>query len=259
VEAELRDIVGNTPQVTEIARGAGAKSGPAFSRRGYLLFCNESGSQIWKWQDGRAGVFIPSSRGAKSLTFDHQGRLLACEKNGVTRTEKDESVTILAKQPEPADIVYAIDGNIYFCAGSRVYRVARDAKITVASEECQRPVGIALSPKQQILYVTDAGKGQIWSFDISADGSLGKGHVFGTPAASRPGGLKTDEAGRVWVAAGDPGVRVFNHEGKLLGSIPIPGQQPNNLNWGEGFRNLFVTTESSVFRVEARTNGTRTY
>jgi gluconolactonase len=258
VEAELRDILGNTLQVTEIARGMGATSGPAFNRRGYLLFCDAAASRIWKWQDGKASVFLSSSRSARSLTFDHQGRLLACEKEGVTRTEKDGSVTTLAKQPEPTDVVYAIDGNIYFCAGARVYRLARDAKMTVASEECQRPVGLALSPKQQILYVTDADRGNIRSFDIHADGSLGKGHIFATPAASRPAGLKTDEAGRVWVAVGRPGVSVFSSEGKPLGSVPIPGQ-PNNLNWSEGFRNLLVTSESSVYHVEARTNGTRTY
>lgn len=258
MEAELREILGNTPQVTEIARGVGATSGPVFSRRGYLLFCDAAGSKIWRSQDGETSVFLSSSRGARALTFDHQGRLLACEKEGVTRTEKDGSVTTLAKQVEPADVVYAIDGNIYFCAGKRVYRVPRDAKITVATEECQRPAGIALSPKQQILYVTDADGGNIRSFDIHADGSLGKGRVFATPAASKPRGLKTDEAGRVWVAAGSAGIIIFSHEGKPLGSVPIPGQ-PNNLNWGEGFRNLLVTTESSVYHVEARTNGTRTY
>ena len=258
MEPELRDILGNTPQVTEIAHGLGVPSGPVYSRRGYLLFCDAAGSKIWTWQDGKSSVFIPASRGARSLTFDHQGRLLACEKNAVTRIEKDGSVTTLAKQPEAADIVYAIDGNIYFCAGARIYRVSRDAKVTVASEECQRPIGIALSPKQQILYVTDAGRGNIRAFDIKADGSLTNGHVLAPLEASRAGGLKTDEAGRVWVAAGSPGISVFSHEGKPLGSVPIPGQ-PNNLNWGEGFRNLFVTTESSVCHVAARTNGTRTY
>ena len=84
------------------------------------------------------------------------------------------------------------------------------------------------------------------------------GRVFATPAAGKPGGLKTDEAGRVWVALGAAGIAIFSHEGKPFGSVSIPGQA-NNLNWGEGFRNLFVTTESSLYRVEARTNGTRTY
>ena len=258
MEAELTGILGNTPQVREIAHAIGATSGPVFSRRGYLLFCAAGGSEIRKWQDGKLSVSAPSGRGARSLTFDHQGRLLSCEKNGVTRTEKNGSVITLAKQPEPVDVVYAIDGNIYFCAGARVYRVARDSRMSVASEECQRPVGIALSPKQQMLYVADAGTGNIRSFDIHPDGSLGKGRVFATPPAGKPGGLKTDEAGRVWIATGAPGITIFSHEGKLLGSVSIPGQT-NNLNWGEGFRNLFVTTESSVYHVAARTSGTRTY
>jgi gluconolactonase len=257
VEAELTGILGKMPQVMEVAHGLGAASGPVFSRRGYLLFCDTARSEIWKWQDGKASVYL-SGRGASSLTFDHQGRLLACEKNGVTRTEKDASVTTLAKQSEPADVVYAIDGNIYFCAGARVHRVSRDSKLSVASEECQRPVGIALSPKQRILYVADAGSGNIRSFYINPEGSLGKGSVFATPSAGRPAGLKTDEAGRVWVAVGGPGLAIFTHEGKALGSVPIPGQA-KNLNWGESFRNLFVTTESSIYHVEARTSGTRTY
>ena len=57
-----------------------------------------------------------NSNGANGLTFDHQGRLLACEKGRVTRTEKDGKITTLAEKGlnVPNDLVYSIDGSIYF-------------------------------------------------------------------------------------------------------------------------------------------------
>ena len=54
MEVELKDILGNTPMVMEVAHDLRGASGPVFSRRGYLLFCNTARSEIWQWQDGKA-------------------------------------------------------------------------------------------------------------------------------------------------------------------------------------------------------------
>ena len=45
--------------------------------------------------------------------------------------------------------------------------------------------------------------------------------------------------------------------GKKLGSIAMP-ETPSNCAWGEGFRGLYVTARSSVYRLRANVNGTRT-
>ena len=46
--------------------------------------------------------------------------------------------------------------------------------------------------------------------------------------------------------------------GKQLETIPVP-EPAGNCNWGEGFRDLYITAGGSVYRARARVNGTRTY
>jgi gluconolactonase len=250
--------------VRKIAGGFTFTEGPVFSRRGYLLF-SDIPQRIMKWERGKLTVFRGNSNGANGLTFDHQGRLLACEGNGrVTRTGKNGSITALAARGlhRPNDIVYAIDGNTYFTdllppeskERSRVYQITRTGELRVATEECSGPNGVALSPNQQKLYVADSFQRNIRVFDLAADGSPGSGRIF---AESRCAGLKTDEDGNVWVAS-HGSIRVCSASGKELGTIPVP-EEPSNCCWGEGFRGLYITAQTSVYWVQTKVTGTRTY
>jgi gluconolactonase len=263
MESELRDLVGEPTRITRLAAGLVSAGGPVFSRRGYLLFSDTGAGKILRWQDGAVSSYRDGAVEPRGLTFDHQGRLLVCEKGRLVRVEKNGSVTGLAggsRGPavrDPTDVVYAIDANIYFCDGAAVYRVHRDGRVLPASRDCERPVGVALSPNQQALYVTDAGRKAVQAYAINPDGALAAGRVFASLEDDSPGGLKTDESGRVWVA-GARGVTVFSSDGKPLGAIPFP-EPLTNLNWAEGFRNLIVTSRTSVYRMEARVDGTRTY
>ena len=254
--AELKSIVGDSPKVTKITGGLARAGAPVYSRIGYLLFSDIAAGKIMKWQGGSLTVFRDNSNGANGITFDHQGRLLAGEKGRVTRTEKDGKLTVLA-QRGATDVVYAIDGNIYFSGTAAVHRIHPKSGEAVASRDCERPSGIALAPNQQRLYVADAGQRNIRIFDIAANGALQNGRVFADIKVGPPGGLKTDESGWVWVA-GPGGIWVFNKEGNSLGTIAVP-ESPGNLNWGEGFHNLFVTAQTSIYRIAAKVNGTRTF
>ena len=95
---------------------------------------------------------------------------------------------------------------------------------------------------------------QIWVYEIAGDGALRGGRVF-APASAR--GLKTDEAGNVW-AAEDHAIAVYDAEGRRRGEIPLP-EDPSNCAWGDGFRNLYVTAKTSIYKIETKVNGTRTY
>ena len=242
----------------KIAGGFRFTEGPVFSRRGYLLF-TDLPDRIMKWERGTATVYREKSNRANGLTFDHQGRLLACEANRVTRTEKDGTVTVLAEtEGEPNDLVYAIDGSIYFTApkSGMVHQITRQGKLRPAARGMKFPNGVALAPNQQSLYVADSGAKNVRRFQIAPDGALGEDSVFATlPGA--PDGLKTSESGQVWVA-GPGGISVFRADGRHVGTASIP-EEPSNLNWGEGFRNLYVTARTSVYRLETTESGTRTY
>jgi gluconolactonase len=257
---DLQGLTGPNAAPERVAGGFGLARAPVFSRLGYLLFGDTTMSRIMKWEDGKVSVFR-ENRTARGLTFDHQGRLLACEGNRVTRTEKDGSITVLADMLHAtSDLVYAIDGSIYFSdaalapAVPAIYQITRQGEVRVASRDCELPDGVALAPNQQKLYASDTRGHRIWVYEIAADGALRGGREF---ARANANGLKTDEMGNVW-SPGDHLIAVFDANGRRVGEIPMP-EDPSNCAWGDGFRNLYVTAKTSVYRIETKVNGTRTY
>ncbi len=265
----LGDILPAGARVEKIASGFQFTEGPVFSRIGFVLFSDIPASRIMKYtlHPGRPPeltVLRENSNAANGLTFDHQGRLLACEgKPGrVTRTEKDGKITVLAEQFEgqplerPNDLVYAIDGCIYFSdlPAGMVYYLNRKGELKLATKEVAGPNGVALSPNQLILYVADAKQKNIRAFDIAGDGSVSKRRVV---MDVRADGIKTDEEGNLYAASAG-GIWVFTREGKHLGTIETP-EQPSNCNWGSGFRGLYITARTSVYHVPTKIPGTRTY
>ena len=254
---ELERLIDPHAAPKKVAGGFGAAAGPVFSRLGYLLFSDIEASRIMKWEAGRASVFREKSSGSIGLTFDHQGRLLTCERGRVTRTEKDGEIIVLADQLHaPHDLVYAIDGSIYFSdtTASTIYQITRKGAVRVVSRDCELPSGVALAPNQQKLYAAETAGKKIWLYAIAGDGTLRDGRVF---ASARAHGLKTDETGNVWVTD-DHSIAVFDAHGLRLGEMPLP-EDPNNCAWGDGFRNLYVTAKTSVYKIETKVNGTRTY
>lgn len=258
-DPEFVKLLGDQPKIEKIAEGFKFTEGPVCSRRGYLLFSDIPANRIMKWERGSVSVYRENSNSANGLTFDHQGRLLACEANRVTRTEKDGKITVLAESSgRPNDLVYGIDGSVYFTdpRGPAVLQITRKGGARVVAKDCQRPNGVALAPNQQALFVADSGARNIRVYPVAPDGALGEGRVFASLSGA-PDGLKTDEAGRVWAAAPD-GIWIFDKAGRHLGTVAFP-ESPSNCNWAEGFRNLYVTARTSVYRLRAAASGARTY
>jgi gluconolactonase len=258
MSGDLSGLIGATPAPSRVAGGFSSVRGPVFSRAGYLLFCDTQVGRIMKWEEGKVSVLRESSS-ATALTFDHQGRLLACERQRLTRTEKNGTTTVLAKHAyAPQDLVYAIDGSVYFSdAGPQaraVYQITRHGQLRIVSSDCRLPSGVALAPNQQKLYAADTEGRRIWVYGVAGDGALHSGRVFAlSPARS----LKTDEGGNVW-AAQQHMIAVYDATGKRRGGIPLP-ENPSNFTWGDNFHNLYVTAETSIYKIETKVNGTRTY
>jgi gluconolactonase len=254
----LDQLINPSAQPEKVAEGFKFTEGPVFSRRGYLLFSDIPNNRIVQWERGRQSTLRENSNGANGLTFDHQGRLLTCEKGRVTRTEKDGRITVLASSglEGPNDLVYAIDGSIYFSdlPKSRIYQITRRGEVRVVADDVTAPNGVALSPNQQQLYVADSKESVLKRYDVAADGALKNGQKF---ADCRGDGLKTDESGNVWVAS-EGGLWVFDSSGTKLGVAATP-ERPSNCNWGPGFRGLYITARTSVYFFPTRVSGTRTF
>ena len=293
-DTSLFNLVERRARIVKVAGGFGFIGGAVFSRIGFLLFSDLSSEKIHKWTipawqeepaGGRLSVFRQASNRSDGLTFDHQGRLLAGETGRVTRTEKDGAITVLAdgykgkRLSSPSDLVYSIDGSIYFSDMPRrkvrdisertnepaVYHIARTQiprvnRLERVSEECQRPSGVALSPQQNLLYIADAGRKNIRVQPIKDDGTLAQGRVFvefASHESGSPRGLKTDELGNLY-SSGPSGLWVFSPTGRHLGTIVTP-EQPVNCCWGRGFLGLYITAQTSVYYVETKVPGTRTF
>jgi gluconolactonase len=282
----LSDILEPAARVEKVLSGYQFTEGPVFSRLGFLLFSDIPANRILRFiPGGQAEVFRENSNGANGLTFDRQGRLLACEGRAgrVTRTEKDGSLTVLAERSEgkalnaPNDVVHAIDNSIYFTdlrarnaqpgdgkvEFSAVYQIRAPhgaaPTLRLATREMARPNGVALSANQQTLLVADSERQNVLAFDIVADGALKSGRVVADMKHTQPGGpdgLKTDESGTIYVT-GHGGVWVW-HEGRHIGTIETP-EKPSNLAWGDNFRTLYITAVTSVYKVRVKAAGTRTF
>ncbi|MBX9681150.1 MAG: SMP-30/gluconolactonase/LRE family protein [Gemmataceae bacterium] len=215
----------------------GAGEGPAWHPELGLLFSGDEGIGRLA-RDGKQSVWRAKA-GTNGLTFDREGRLIACEPvhGRVTRTEKDGTIKVLADKydghrfNQPNDVCLDSKGRIYFtdpCYGDRskmemtdakgnkvegVYRIDLDRKVQriLTYGEVDRPNGVRISADDKYLYVADNNNDKVgaarklWRFDLKADGAADVAsrkllHDWG--AARGPDGIKLDVKGRLYVAGG---------------------------------------------------------
>jgi gluconolactonase len=130
-----------------------------------------------------------------------------------------------------------------------------DGKLKLVSTDLAGPNGIAFSPDEKFLYVSnwDVRRKIITRYEVAADGMLFNGSVF-ADLTSQPGeealdGLKLDRAGNVFVS-GPGGVWIFASSGKPLGLIKGP-ELPANFAWGDADNaTLFLCGRSGLYRVK---------
>jgi len=270
-EQGLSDIVVSAPE--KVGSGFQFTEGPVWHRQGFLIFSDIPANRIVKWTAlDKVETFRQPSGNSNGLTFDRQGRLIACEHGNrrVSRTEPDGKVVALAEKYEgkklnsPNDIVVKSDGSIYFTdppygvqpsekelSFNGVFRISPDGNLTLLAPDFERPNGLAFSPDEKKLYVADTARGHVRVFDVQPDGTLKGGEEFvKTPG---PDGMKVDTKGNLYVTS--TGVAVFDAKGKKLGEISLP-ERPANCCFGDADnRTLFVTARTSLYKVRLKVAG----
>ena len=279
-------IVPSDARIEHIACGFTFTEGPLWDGDS-LLFSDIPNSRIARWRRLPEGpeltTFRSPSQLSNGLTFDRQGRLLACEGNArrLTRTETDGTIVTIAETYQgkrinsPNDVVAAPDGSIYFTDPfwaqsfknpfgptvqnedrelpfDGVYRVGLDGIVTLLIDDFIRPNGLAFSPDGHTLYVADTRKFHMRAFDVGADGGLSNGRIFAEIESEDegvPDGMKVDIEGNVY-CTGPGGVWVVAASGEILGRI-LPPEVPANVCWGDSdMSTLYITARTSVYRVK---------
>ena len=295
-------LVPKDATVEKLLDGRQWVEGPLWVRSGgYLLFSDVVQNAIYQWKEGKgARVFLANSGysgstpyagaepGSNGLALDAEGRLVFARHGDrqIARLEPDGGITVLAdryqgrKLNSPNDLVFHSSGDLYFTdppfglpksyddpgkelPHQGVYRLRPDGSLALLTSELSAPNGIAFSPDERTLYVSNADAQRlVWlAYAVRPDGTLGPGRVFfdGTSAfAGRPGtadGLKVDAQGTVF-GVGPGGVYVFSPAGELLGWIDFAGNV-GNVAWGEDGSTLFVAANSAVYRIRVSNRGAR--
>ncbi len=178
-----------------------------------------------------------------------------------------KEIETVATGVNPNDLVVSRAGWIYFTdtGAGRVVRVptgARDLSGPApAAGGIQAPNGIALSPDQKSLYVSEYQGLNVWTFRVAEDGSLRGGERTMRLRApegrtdSGGDGMITDAQGRLWVTS-HLGIQVFEATGKPLGIVPRP-QDKGTVSCtfgGPDLAYLYVASSDKVYRRKTRTS-----
>ncbi|KAH7331771.1 hypothetical protein KP509_20G049800 [Ceratopteris richardii] len=190
----------------------------------------------------------------------------------------------------PNDVVVKSDGSIWFTdpdyawvqgfgaepeVKNHVYRLSPSGVVDAVADGFVKPNGLAFSPDESLLYVTDTGSTigdgtvdiqkphSVTVIDVDENGaSLKNKRHFASIATivepkyegvGCPDGIKVDTEGRVYIANLD-GVQVFDKKGKLLGMIKIPGA--TNMGFaGRDLQTLVILNGTAIYKITLSAKG----
>jgi gluconolactonase len=301
LDPRFDQLVRQDAKLEKIADGFTWVEGPLWSKQGgFLLFSDIPANAVYKWEPGEGtSLYLTSSGyrgtapfagkepGSNGLSLDAQGRLVLCRHGDrqIGRLEPNGEIIPLAdrydghRMNSPNDLVFKSNGDLYFTDPpfglpkvfddpgkapiQGVYRLAKDGAVSLLINDIKAPNGIAFSPDERTLYVSDVDPQRpAWlAYDVKEDGTVANGRVLFDATRWRkdpffgPDGFKVDQNGIIF-GARPGGISVIAPDGILLGTIET-GQPTSNVAWGEDGHTLFITGGGSVYRLRLATKGAR--
>jgi gluconolactonase len=284
--------VKGSARVEKLAEGCRWAEGPAYFPAGrYVVWSDIPNDRIMKWDEtsGITSVFRQPAGYSNGNTVDRQGRLVTAQHGlrSVTRTEIDGSITTLADRFEgkrfnsPNDVVVSSDDAIWFTdpaygidsdyeghkaeseiGACNVYRIdPTTGSVSIVADDFVRPNGLALSPNESKLYITDTGHPDRHCRFFDVDLGMGKltgGDVWAKATNGGFDGFRFDTEGRCWMSAAD-GVHCLDPDGTLLGKVFVPEPVANLVFGGIKRNRLFICGTSSLYSVMLPVNGVKTF
>jgi gluconolactonase len=287
----LRLVLGNVG-VEKLFTGARWSEGPAYFPAGkYLVWSDIPNDRLLRFDetDGSVSTFEQPCRYQNGHTVDLQGRLIGCEHGGrcVSRIEHDGRRTVLADRyggrrlNSPNDVVVKSDGSVWFTDptygidgdyeghrsareqdGSFLYRVDPDSgEVQAVSTDFVQPNGLAFSPDEAVLYVSDTGATHvddgprhIRALTLAPEGaSVRHSRIFAHCRVGHFDGFRVDRQGNLWASTGE-GVHCYAPDGTLIGKILIP-EVVGNVEFGGPKRNrLYICATTSLYAMFLNTS-----
>ena len=248
-----------------------------------------NGASIYLEPSGYTGT-IPKEKepGSNGLVIDRKGKLVLCQQGNRCIGRMKSSLsdpravfeTIVSsyqgkKFNSPNDAVYAANGNLYFTdppygleKGIKdsskeipfqgIFLVKPGGKALLFNDKVSYPNGIALSPDDKILYISNSDNdNKEWlKYELNDQGLIAKESVFYRVSAEEgklpgnPDGMKVNAKGYIF-ASGPGGIWLFNPSGKVLARI-YTGELTSNCYIDQVHNMLYMTCKSFVMRVKLK-------
>lgn len=217
---------------------------------------------------------VTDNGGSNGLAVDADGNLVVAshkDKALMRQALKDGKRTPIAQRyngqvfNSPNDIAIAADGTIYFtdpdyqkaaAPGGQpvtgIYRVGTDGTVTLMDGTRHNPNGIALSLKEDVLYV-NASDNEVRAYPIS-NGVPQQGRLF--VRIEGGDGMTLDCHGNLYVTEhGAKRVRVFSPQGKELATIRVDANVTNVAFGGADGKTLYITGAGAVWQIALDVTG----
>ncbi|MDZ8225683.1 SMP-30/gluconolactonase/LRE family protein [Nostoc sp. ChiVER01] len=287
----LRAIVRPGASLQKLANGAVHSEGPVyFHEDDSVVWSDAHGNRLLRWSPTDNVTVLRDPSDYQSGNYrDLEGRLVACSSGlrAIIRRENNGEWKVLVDRYQgkrlnsPNDLVVKSDGTIWFTdppygitepnqgyggeqeqPGSYVYRFdPSTGEIYPVVTDMVRPNGLAFSPDESILYVSDTaafnipgGPHHIRVYEVMADRYVKNGRVFAVIEPGQPDGLRVDEHGNVFTSSQDS-VQIYAPDGTRLGKIFVPETSANLTFGGKESDRLFITAGHSLYVIDLNTRG----
>lgn len=284
-----------------LASGATWSEGPVWMHEdGSVLWSDIPANRMLRWhqRDGTS-VWREQVEFTNGHTREADGSLLHCSHGqralvrtrfGASLSETTDEVLVSHYQGRrlnsPNDVVVKRDGTIWFTdppygiasnheghqaeselGDNYVFRFdPASGALDVVSSFVEEPNGLAFSPDESVLYVSDTsaalradggGHHHIVAFDVIAGRTLANPRIFAVVSPGLSDGFRIDARGWLYTSSADS-VQVYHPDGTRLALIPVP-EKVGNLTFGGAQRDeLYICASTSLYRIRLNARGIQT-
>ena len=151
---------------------------------------------------------------------------------------------------QPNDIAIAPNGTLYasdpnWKASTGNIWLIKNNTFILLEKNMGTTNGIEVSPDGKKLYVNESVQGNVWVYDILADGTVANKELFIKFSDFGMDGMRCDEKGNLYICRYGKGtVAILSPEGKLIREITLKGKDPTNITFGgKDKKQCFVTLQ----------------
>lgn len=272
--------------------------GPVVLKDGTVLWSDIVNNRVLQWNETEGvKTWHAPAQFQNGHAIDQEGRIIAAShgKRAIERLEKDGKWHVLVdlyhdkKLNSPNDVILDAQGDIWFtdpifgikkesegyggnpvAGGEFSYRYSPQTHeiVRLNTPEVKTPNGIAFSPDQKKLYLTDSQIAHdqkdtglhrhLFVYDIDENKQMSNGKMLAQIDIGVPDGIAVDNHGNIWVTGGQY-IHVYKPNGTKIGSLKFPTTVANMVftTLQNGQKVMYVAGATSLYRLPVLVNGVK--